>query len=260
MVMILFLGAGLFWTIGYVLLIRVGLREKTYGMPIVAFAMNFSWEICFAFVRRPPGGLHWINVIWFMLDCGIAYTVVRYGPCEFPYLTRWQFYSALTTLIALAYVGLNEASLQFDGGWELITAFGVNLTMSGLFLAMLASRRSTRGQSVGIAGAKLLGTSFASASMLASSELHARYSTPLLLYMYTACLLLDLAYLGALMLVRRHETTTEAASRTAETCLRPAGRKNTCPAPRHDVHTPKKTQPAERQKKRSTTPKPRRTG
>jgi hypothetical protein len=41
---------------------------------------------------------------------------------------------------------------------------------------------------------------------------------------------------------------------------RPAGRKNTRPAPRHDVHTPKKTQPAERQKKRSTTPKPRRTG
>ncbi|MEW2290718.1 hypothetical protein AB0947_40605, partial [Streptomyces sp. NPDC047841] len=30
---------------------------------------------------------------------------------------------------------------------------------------------------------------------------------------------------------------------------RPAGRKNTRPAPRHDVHTPKKTQPVERQKR-----------
>jgi hypothetical protein len=41
---------------------------------------------------------------------------------------------------------------------------------------------------------------------------------------------------------------------------RPAGRKNTRPAPRHDVHTPKTKQTAERQRKRSTTPKPRRTG
>ncbi|MFD7015775.1 NF041680 family putative transposase [Streptomyces sp. NPDC059928] len=41
---------------------------------------------------------------------------------------------------------------------------------------------------------------------------------------------------------------------------RPPGRKNTHPTPRHDVHTPRKTQPSKRQTKTSTTPRPRRTG
>ncbi|MET8402723.1 NF041680 family putative transposase [Streptomyces sp900116325] len=41
---------------------------------------------------------------------------------------------------------------------------------------------------------------------------------------------------------------------------RPPGRKNTRPTPRHDVHTARKTQPPKRQTKKSTTPRPRRTG
>ncbi|MEU9371676.1 NF041680 family putative transposase [Streptomyces avermitilis] len=41
---------------------------------------------------------------------------------------------------------------------------------------------------------------------------------------------------------------------------RPPGRKNTRPTPRHDVHTPRKTQPAKQRTKKSTTPRPRRTG
>ncbi len=41
---------------------------------------------------------------------------------------------------------------------------------------------------------------------------------------------------------------------------RPPGRKNTRPTPRHDVHTPHRTQPANRQTKKSTTPRPRRIG
>ncbi|MGW0137562.1 NF041680 family putative transposase [Streptomyces calvus] len=41
---------------------------------------------------------------------------------------------------------------------------------------------------------------------------------------------------------------------------RPPGRKNTQPTPRHDVHTPRKAQPTQRRTKKSTTPRPRRTG
>ncbi|MFE2234939.1 transposase, partial [Streptomyces sp. NPDC059442] len=41
---------------------------------------------------------------------------------------------------------------------------------------------------------------------------------------------------------------------------RPPGRKNTRPTPRHDVHTPRNTQPAKQRAKKSTTPRPRRTG
>ncbi len=40
---------------------------------------------------------------------------------------------------------------------------------------------------------------------------------------------------------------------------RPPGRKNTRPTPRHDVHTPRKTQPAKHRTKKSTAPRPHRT-
>ncbi|MFB6848114.1 transposase, partial [Streptomyces sp. NPDC056373] len=41
---------------------------------------------------------------------------------------------------------------------------------------------------------------------------------------------------------------------------RPPGRKNTRPTPRHDVHTPRKTRATTSRNKKSTTPRPRRTG
>ncbi|MER6478265.1 transposase, partial [Streptomyces filamentosus] len=41
---------------------------------------------------------------------------------------------------------------------------------------------------------------------------------------------------------------------------RPPGRKNSRPTPRHDVHTIHKTGTTTSRKKKSTTPRPRRTG
>jgi hypothetical protein len=206
------LSTGIFWTAAYVLLIRVGLRDKTFGMPIVAFATNISWEFCFAIVRPSNGISHWIDATWLLFDCAIGYTVLRYGPREFPHLDRRLFYAAFAGLLALAYVGMNEASLQFDDGRSTVTAFASNIAMSGLFLAMLTTRGGSRGQSIGIAATKLLGTACASLSELTAGRLKADYHTPLMHYMYITCLILDLAYLTALILVRRHEKTESRRS------------------------------------------------
>ncbi len=205
MVTALLLATGGFWTAAYVLLIRVGVRERTFGMPVAAFATNISWEFMFAFVRSPGGVQQWINVVWFGFDCVIGYTVVRYGPAEFKVLPRWAFYGALVALLGLAYPGMNLASEQFDAGKGSITAFGSNLVMSGLFLAMLLSRRSSRGQSLGIAVCKMLGTACASLAMLADHDLEARYHTGFMYYLYIGCFLVDLAYVAALTVVRRAE-------------------------------------------------------
>lgn len=203
MVTALLLATGGFWTAAYILLIRIGVRERTFGMPIVAFATNISWEFTFAFVRPPSGLQQWINVVWFGFDCAIGYTVVRYGPAEFKMLPRWVFYGGLVALLALAYPGMNLASEQFDAGEGTITAFSSNLVMSGLFLAMLLSRRSTRGQSLGIALCKMLGTASASLAMLADHDLAARYHAGFMYYLYVGCFVVDLAYVAALAAVRR---------------------------------------------------------
>ncbi|MFI9802925.1 hypothetical protein ACIHEJ_00850 [Streptomyces sp. NPDC052301] len=199
------LGTGVFWTVAYVLLIRTGLRERTFGMPVVSFATNLSWEFTFAFVRPGTGVVYIADVVWFCFDLAIGYTVVRHGRSEFPYLPGRLFLPSLAALLALAHTGMNYASLQLDRGDGTLTAFGSNLAMSALFLGMLAGRRGTRGQSPGIALAKLLGTACASMAMLADPAPDPRYDNALMYYLYVGCFLLDLVYLVALLAVRRAE-------------------------------------------------------
>ena len=208
---VLALGSGVFWTTAYVLIIRAGLRDRSYGMPLVALGANLSWEFLFSFVR-PSGGVQTgINIAWLALDCGILWTVLRFGPREFPWLPRRAFFVALAATGALCYLAVDEVSRQFDAGGGTFAAFGQNLMMSGLFLGMLLARRSTRGQSLGVAGCKLLGTALASASVwigLAGDTLH---RGPLLPYLFLSILLLDLAYVGALAAVGHTESEQSKA-------------------------------------------------
>jgi hypothetical protein len=57
------------WAVAYVLIIRRGFLDKTYGVPMVALAGNIVWEFLFAFCIRAPGESMdmWkmINVVWF---------------------------------------------------------------------------------------------------------------------------------------------------------------------------------------------------
>ncbi|MGH6654198.1 MAG: hypothetical protein ACRDVE_03215 [Actinocrinis sp.] len=195
-------GAGLCWTLAYLMIIRTGLRERTYGMPIVAFCANISWEFIYGFVHPSSGVQHVINVIWFLLDCVIGYTVVRFGPEQFPYLPRRVFFGSLVALLLFAFPAVDLVGAQFDAGAGVYSAFGMNLMMSALFIAMFTARPAGRGQSVGIATAKLAGTALAAGSMALKSDPAARYHGGLLPYLYVATFVLDLVYLGLMLSVR----------------------------------------------------------
>lgn len=203
--------SGLCWTLAYLLIIRAGLRDHTYGMPLVAFAANLSWEFLYAFVHPSHGVQHAINIVWFLLDCGIGYTIVRFGSGEFPFLPRGVFYGCLAALLALAYPAVDLTGTTFDAGDGVFSAFGMNLMMSALFIAMFTARPAGRGQSVGIATAKLAGTAFASGSFAVKSDLAARYQGGLLPYLYVAVFVLDLVYLGLMLSVRAATVSSAAA-------------------------------------------------
>jgi hypothetical protein len=183
-------------------------------MPLAALCANLSWELIFSVVRPDDGAQLVVNMVWLALDLGIAYTVLRYGPREFPGVPRPTFYGGFAVTLGFAYLGVDLVSRTFDGGHASYAAFGQNLMMSALFLAMLAARygRAVRadgaldrgaalaGQSVWIAGAKLTGTGLASlASWLDGSHDRA----PIMIYLYLGTALLDLAYLVAVLAVAR---------------------------------------------------------
>lgn len=61
--------SGLAWTITYLALIYRGFRDRTFGMPLVALALNLAWEFVFTFVH-PPDETHIliVNGVWLLFD------------------------------------------------------------------------------------------------------------------------------------------------------------------------------------------------
>jgi len=139
-----------------------------------------------------------INVVWALADAVILYAFFRFGRAEFPTLTTPMFIgwgvlmvgvSFAVQLLLLGEFGVNDAARY--------SAFLQNLLMSGLFIAMLVARRGLRGQSLLIAVARWIGT-------LAPTMLFgALHGSALILGLGLMCSILDLIYIGMILLVVR---------------------------------------------------------
>src|ERR1022692_4116431 len=201
--------SGLAWTIVYVVCIRVGLRDRTYAMPLAALGLNIAWESTYAAhglagaVGAPPG----INLAWALIDLVIVYTFFRFGRAEFPTLSGPLFAGWGVLIFASSYVVQWLFIGQF--GWTdaaKYSAFLQNLLMSGLFIAMLVARRGTRGQSMLIAVPKWIGT-------LAPTIAVGVYEhSPFILGLGVLCTVFDLTYIG---LLRNAQTAARAPEMTA---------------------------------------------
>src|SRR5918992_6403324 len=193
----LMLGSGAFWTLTYVLMIRRGFLDKTYGMPLVALCTNLSWEFIFSFlyphgpVQRP------VNIVWFSLDLVILFQLLRYGPREFEDLSKRVFYATFGLALVTSLCAVLSVTYELDDWDGAYSAFGQNLLMSVLFLAMLRARGSLRGQSVLIALSKMLGTGLASVAFYLYSPLSE--GSVLLPFLYVAIFAFDLTYVVAVV-------------------------------------------------------------
>ena len=159
----LMIGSGLFWTITYLLILRRGFLDKTYGMPVAAICANVSWEFIFSFLHPHPQPQLYIDYLWLLFDVGILGQYLLFGKNEFPaQLSEKWFYPVF--LFTLLFAGLLIAfmSREFDDYIGIYAAFGQNLMMSILFVRLFLKRGHLRGQSVYIALSKTVGTLFPS--------------------------------------------------------------------------------------------------
>jgi hypothetical protein len=196
-------GSGVLWTLTYLLIIRQGLLHRTYGMPLVALCANISWEFIFAFVYPHDLPQRAVNVVWLSFDVVILVQLLLYGPREFATLPRRLFYAAFALALATAFGAVLTVTLQFDDSDGAYSAFGQNLMMSILFVTMLYSRGSMRGQSVWIAVLKMVGTALASFSFYLFNP---DYDGSILLpFLYVAILIFDGIYVGATTAFARRE-------------------------------------------------------
>jgi hypothetical protein len=190
------IGSGVFWTAVYVLIIRLGFRDQTYGMPITALCANISWEFIFSFFYPHAAPQNYINVVWFVLDLVIVFQVLRFGRVAFE--RAWLFYPAFILGLVVSFGTILAITIEFSDWDGKYAAFGQNLMMSVLFVAMLLKRRDVKGQSIYIALFKMAGT------LLPSILFFLRFpNSSLLNFLYVSIFVFDLIY--AVLLYAKHK-------------------------------------------------------
>jgi hypothetical protein len=192
------IGSGVFWTLAYLLIIRVGFQDKTYGMPIAALCANISWEFIFSFMHPHEPPQNYINIAWFAFDTIIVFQALRFGPEALnSILPKHLFYPTFLLTLILSFGTILSITYEFKDWDGKYAAFGQNLMMSVLFISMLLNRRDVSGQSIYIALFKMLGT------LLPSILFFLRLPTSALLnLLYVSIFIFDLIYLA--MLYRKH--------------------------------------------------------
>ncbi|MGJ7499385.1 hypothetical protein ACSFBF_03405 [Variovorax sp. ZT5P49] len=208
--------SGLAWTIVYIAAIRIGLRQRTYAMPIAALGLNLAWEWIYAThgLMFRPQPQAWINLVWALADTGILFTFFRYGRSEFPrFVSGPLFVAAGVGMVAVSFAVQGLFVLEFGmAGMQAArySAFLQNLLMSGLFIAMFVGRRGARGQSLVIAIAKWIGT------LAPTITFGVLLDLPFILGIGILCSVFDLAYIALLVWARRKPQMFTAESRPLE--------------------------------------------
>lgn len=185
---------GIFWSLTYILIIRRGFIDKTYGIPLAALCANISWEAIFSFIHPHSPPQLYINYVWFFLDVIIVLQFLKYGKSEFPKFSIRQFYITFLMALTTAFFLVLFITYQFNDFDGAYSAFGQNLMMSILFITMLLSRNDHRGQSIFIALFKMLGTGISSLAFYLYQPIS--QGSFLLPFLFVSIFIYDFIYFG----------------------------------------------------------------
>jgi hypothetical protein len=184
---------GLFWSATYIMIIRRGFKDKTFGIPFAALCANISWEAIFSFVTPHSAPRIYINYVWFALDTVIVYQFLKFGRREFTQISPKILYGIFALGLTTAFPMIMFVNSEFADTSGAYSAFGQNLMMSALFVMMLVNRSDSRGQSIYIALFKLLGTGITSIAFFTYKQLAQESS--LLQFIFVMIFVYDLIYL-----------------------------------------------------------------
>ncbi len=216
--------SGVFWTIAYIWIIYRGFKDKTCGMPLMVLGLNIAWEFIFAFLGAPivPEGsmldLTWQTTVqrymdgmWFLFDCVILYLKFKYGREEFkasmPTAPDWMYYPYLIVIILISAGCVMFSVNEWNDHNGVYAAYIQNIFISATFISMLYKKGSSKGQSMGIAICKWLGT--LAPSLMGALVMIREYGAnwpifvdfqfmPLMKFLIECCFLFDVIYIVAL--------------------------------------------------------------
>lgn len=209
----LMLGSGVFWTLTYILMIKRGWEDGTYGMPIAALCLNLSWEFIFVVVFPHGPVQRPVNAVWLILDLVILLQILFFGPREFPSLPAWIFRVGVFCGLVLGFGLVFSMTVEFADYQGAYAAFGQVALMGLLFPWMLYTRRSLRGQSLAIAVCKMFGSALAAGAFWLYEPVVE--GSVLLPFLFIVGLALDALYTLLVWLVARGRLFSSRVSTSA---------------------------------------------
>lgn len=222
------------YTLTYYLMTRASLRDRTYSMPLFSLAFNFGWEIVFSLFIAQEFQEKACFTVWMILDIGLVYTTVVYGPNEWKHapivgkhigkilagMVGWWcvvIYVLFTWWVDPSgpvnakegkfYKGIPGADIREMGFW---TALVAQVVLSVAYLAQIIVRGHSRGTSYTIWATRFFGSLFGLNVFYAYvwsvwPEAHAYYINPVSVCLLVTWVVADLAYLVILRNVKRTE-------------------------------------------------------
>ncbi|WP_143735055.1 hypothetical protein [Methylocaldum sp. 14B] len=189
------------WIAAYILIIRRGFKDRTYGMPFAPMCVNVSYEFIFGFVYPDIPPVNYANIAWFFIDLAIVYQYLRFGREEFPAVfPKHSFVPAFALGLVTAFFGVIAITLEFKDFHGNYTGWGDQLLISITYLYLLARRGSTRGQSVYIVLTRMFGS-----IVLIPAQYVQTPESILLPFLYAGFIVFDAIYLFLLVRQCRSE-------------------------------------------------------
>ena len=213
---ILAIAGSIFWLVAYVLMFRKGLQDSTYGIPLLAIMLNFTWEIIYTAIYPPSARWElWLRLLWLAVDAPNVWLLVWFGRAsqKIPYI-RVNYYLVLGLTFFLCFVGhlSYHDEMAFMGATQ--SAYLINYIMSVLFVFLYFNRPDKRGLSYGGAWTKMLGTICISLANIPLWPGDPRAPRLFLYYLFAACFLFDVFYI-LLLRQSRHSAVVASDSYSA---------------------------------------------
>jgi hypothetical protein len=184
------------WLVAYILIIRQGFKDRTYGVPMLCVALNFSWEFIYAVQFPFPNAIiETLRWAWLLTDAVIVYQFFRYGrDSQTVPLIKQYFFPISIAMFASTYLAQLTFHYSFSDNLGGLDAYMINLVMSILFVFLYFNRPGLQGISLGAAWAKMLGTGVLS---LGSCFLITDWvKSGFMVYLFLTIFVLDVTYIG----------------------------------------------------------------
>lgn len=157
------------WLVAYALVILQGSRQKTYGIPMIAVCLNFTWEFLASFVLDRQSGVKVVGVwlffdrSWILVDAFIVWQLLRYGRAQqqIPEVKRF-FYPIVAAVMLIAFGAQLAFTHTYMDPYGIIDAYVINLVMSILFIVRYFERRDSSGLAYAVAWTKGIATALTS--------------------------------------------------------------------------------------------------